>query len=131
MTQQITPEMVAAWRTLQEFARSCADSSTISITQSAIEAIDVLDNSDFMVPIEEAGDEERPIPQITTQSAMTGGIHRSQIQPLDPGEWADTTREDMARRQREERGPGEGVVYGKLPNNKPGPSVADVMFGKL
>lgn len=28
-------------------------------------------------------------------------------------------------------GSGEGVVYGRLPNNLSGPSCADVMFGKL
>lgn len=31
----------------------------------------------------------------------------------------------------QERGFNEGVLYGKLPNNRPGPSVADVMFGRL
>jgi hypothetical protein len=39
---------------------------------------------------------------------------------------------DAVRELRDtERGPGEGLVYGKLPNNPPGPSVADVMFGRL
>jgi hypothetical protein len=31
-----------------------------------------------------------------------------------------------------EQGPGEGTVYGRLPGSgRPGPSAADVMFGKL
>ncbi|QNT94896.1 hypothetical protein HEP81_04623 [Streptomyces griseofuscus] len=42
---------------------------------------------------------------------------------------------EQAERQPEpddERGPGEGALYGKLPGSgRPGPSVADVMFGKL
>lgn len=50
MTTNITPEMVAAWRTLQDFARSANPTSPVK------KAIDVLDNSDFMVPIEEAGE---------------------------------------------------------------------------
>ena len=30
-----------------------------------------------------------------------------------------------------ERGAGEGVVYGRLPNNPPGPSVAEVILGNV
>ena len=93
MPKPITPEMIAAWRTLQDFARHARPNSPVK------KAIDVLDISDFMVPIERAEDERRPIPQISTQSAMTGKIYRSDIQPLDPAEWGDTTREDMARHQ--------------------------------
>lgn len=49
MTKSITPEMIAAWRTLQAYA--CGGPETSGV----INAINVLDNSDFMVPIENAG----------------------------------------------------------------------------
>lgn len=58
MTNRITPEMIAAWRTLQEFSRVLKqERSPHHLDEGAAKAIDVLDNSDFMVPIEEAGDE--------------------------------------------------------------------------
>lgn len=102
----ITPEMIAAWRTLQAWALDVrAETGTSEADSRAAEAIDVLDDSDFMVPIERAGEgegaEQHPIPQISTQCAMTGKMYRSDIQPLDPAEWGDTTRADMARHQRE------------------------------
>ena len=43
----ITPEMIAAWRTLQDFAKFARPGSPVK------KAIDALDNSDFMVPLEE------------------------------------------------------------------------------
>lgn len=55
MSKPITPEMIAAWRTLQEFAQTIrAEPLVGEKVRKAQEAVDVLDNSDFMVPIEEA-----------------------------------------------------------------------------
>lgn len=77
MTKPITPEMSAAWRTLQAAAKGA-----YRLQPDVRDAINVLDNSDFMVPVEDAELE-------TTPSAPA----------LDPAEWGDTTREDIARRQ--------------------------------
>lgn len=52
---EITPEMIAAWRTLQAWARDIKSEMYPSeADRQAADAIDVLDNSDFMVPIERA-----------------------------------------------------------------------------
>ena len=204
MTNPITPEMIAAWRTLQQWARAvCAEPSPLEIDKAAAKAIDVLDNSDFMVPIEEAGlctyqvgggynsppeyceleiegtDEYCPrhqkladadsaldpgetndpgaphgrgkcphcgyprvplTPQgltmyhgdVTSGQGDCLGSLQAPEQPLDPAEWGDTTREDMARRQQEEScrcgGSFSGAVGGigcscvavGLPELKPG-----------
>ena len=55
MTKPITPEMIAAWRTLQAFAERNRHNTSIDYLKEAADAIDVLDNSDFMVPIENEG----------------------------------------------------------------------------
>lgn len=54
MDKPITPEMIAAWRTLQSFAERNRHNTSIDYLKEAADAIDVLDNSDFMVPIEDA-----------------------------------------------------------------------------
>jgi DNA-binding MarR family transcriptional regulator len=60
VSKPITPEMIAAWRTLQEFAdpRTPRVLSPYQQEQRLIEAVNVLDNSDFMVPIEDAEHEQ-------------------------------------------------------------------------
>lgn len=61
MTQQITPEMIAAWRKLQNFAYCTRGAAKPQPWKTElVEAIDALDNSNFMVPIEEAGEETGP-----------------------------------------------------------------------
>jgi hypothetical protein len=59
MGQKITPELSAAWRTLQSFAaqnRHAISMVGVNAAEEVAKAIDVIDNSDFMVPVEEAGD---------------------------------------------------------------------------
>lgn len=52
----ITPEMVEAWRTLQEFARRIRREPLAGrLVRDAQQAIDVIDNSNWMVPVEDAG----------------------------------------------------------------------------
>ena len=58
MSKPITPEMIAAWRTLQAFARDHSRNSLNELSREAAEAVNVLDNSDFMVPIENAEHEQ-------------------------------------------------------------------------
>jgi hypothetical protein len=50
MTKPITAEMIAAWRTLQ-----AAAAGAYRLQPEVRAAINVLDNSDFMVPIEDEG----------------------------------------------------------------------------
>ena len=137
MNKPITSEMIAAWRTLQAFAERNRHNTSIDYLKEAAHAIDVLDNSDYMVPIEEA--EEEVASPVLGESPDLGAPHGrgkcphcghprvpltaegltmyhgdvksgqgdclgslcSPEQPLDPAEWGDTTREDMARHQRE------------------------------
>lgn len=80
----ITPEMVAAWRTLQNAA-----ADAYRLQPQVRDAINVLDNSDFMVPIEDAEDGPK--------ASQSGDINADDT--LDPGEWGDTTRADMAAHQ--------------------------------
>lgn len=119
MTKPITPEMIAAWRTLQAFAERARNNTVIGGLAEAAEAIDVLDNSDFMVPIEDAG--------LCTYQ-VGGGYHSppeyceaefdgvdeycpkhqavaDADSQLDPAEWGDTTRADMARHQKGDGAP--------------------------
>lgn len=49
MTTPITPEMIAAWKLLKEWAYAGHPPDVM-----VVEAINTLDNSDWMVPIEEA-----------------------------------------------------------------------------
>ncbi len=96
MSRQITPEMIAALNTLRVHARYH------SVAMSLRDAINTLDNADFFVPIDEARDEleadtERPC---GCGGKGTHGVdHAEDYAPLDPAEWGDTTREDMARHQ--------------------------------
>lgn len=57
-TVPITPEMIAAWHTLQNWARAVrAETYPQEIDLKAAKAIDVLDNANWMVPIERAEEE--------------------------------------------------------------------------
>lgn len=132
MTTNITPEMTAAWRTLQDFARHAEPNNPVK------KAIDVLDDSDYMVPIERA--EEGATSPVPGESIDPGASHGrgkcsrcghprvpltaegltmyhgdvksgqgdclgslySPEKSLDPADWGDTTREDMTRHQREQ-----------------------------
>lgn len=88
MTKPITPELSAAWRTLQNFRTGQSTDKEIA------DAIDVLDNSDFMVPVEDA--------ELDTENdrlKAAGYLVIKGDEPLDPAEWGDTTRQDMARHQ--------------------------------
>lgn len=61
MSSKITPEMVAAWSVLQNFATVVRATTNPTAGELAVmEAINVLDNSDFMVPIERVRDGEGP-----------------------------------------------------------------------
>ena len=136
----ITPEMIAAWRTLQDAA------ATHRVSEGVVRAINTIDDSDFMVPIEDAGicgdqsaglpeppcDLDKPCPVhdaglgqtydtprckhcsdplnekggdlITGETfcgANPGNDQHEPETPLDPAEWGDTTRADMARHQKE------------------------------
>jgi hypothetical protein len=112
MTQQITPEMVAAWRTLQAFALRVRQGSH-QLAAEAAEAVDALDNSNFMVPIEETGlctyqvgGGYGSLPEYCEAEIEDDQEYCPKHQrladadsQLDPGEWGDTTRADMAGHQ--------------------------------
>ena len=52
---EITPEMIAAWRKLRNFAYCTRGVAAPQPWETElVGAIDVLDNSDYMVPIEES-----------------------------------------------------------------------------
>jgi hypothetical protein len=54
----ITPEMIDSWQTLQGWARAVkVEGSPLEIDRRAAQAINILDNSGFMAPIEEAAEE--------------------------------------------------------------------------
>jgi hypothetical protein len=56
---RITPEMIAAWSTLQDYALTVRQFANATMGERKVaDAIDVLDNSNFLVPIEEARDEQ-------------------------------------------------------------------------
>lgn len=99
MTKPITPEMIAAWRTLQAWALAVKrENYPAEVDVQAAEAIDVLDNADYMVPLEraeEAASGEGP--DVADWNSPEDAVYD---QP-DPAEWGDTTRDDMARHQRE------------------------------
>lgn len=106
----ITPEMIDALDTLRKFSTLVKQEyGAAEIDKEAALAVDLLDNEGFFAAIDEAGecgDTSAPLPEPPCDLDKPCPVH-------------------------EERGPGEGVVYGQLPNHKSGPSVADVMFGKL
>lgn len=81
----ITPEMVQAWTRLQAYSQAIKTFvNQTPLEKEVIAAIDVIDNSDFMVPIEEVRDE----------------MERAASLPVDPAEWGDVTATDMAAHQR-------------------------------
>lgn len=80
----VTPEMIEAWRTLQNAA-----AGAYRLQPQVRDAINVLDNSNFMVPIEDT--------EYESKAAQSGDINADDT--LDPGNWGDTTREDMAAHQ--------------------------------
>lgn len=81
-----------------------------STDEEVRDAIDTLDNGGVFAALDDVtGYDTAPV--ISTQSAMDGKIYRSDgsvlsvpgsVEPLDPAEWGDTTREDMARHQQQE-----------------------------
>lgn len=107
MTKPITPEMIAAWRKLRNFAYCTRGVAAPQPWETElVGAIDVLDNSDYMVPIEEAGecgDTSAGLPEPPCSLDKPCPIHEDDmpVGSLDPAEWGDTTREDMARHQKE------------------------------
>lgn len=107
MTKPVTPEMVAAWRTLQNFALTTKGTHRRPLPWESelAQAIDVLDNSDFMVPIQDA--------ELDTENdrlKAAGYLVIKGDEPLDPAEWGDTTREDIARHQ----ATGDAMLLGLL-----------------
>lgn len=94
----ITPEMIEAWKTLQEVTYTIKRFvAPTAMEKRMIEAVDILDNSDFMVPIEEAGREAEAAHDCDTLGHLRCSENTAR---LGPAEWGDTTREDMARHQR-------------------------------
>lgn len=94
MPKPITPEMIDAVNTLRVATRYH------SVAQSVKDAINVLDNADFFADIDEArecGDTSSPLPEPPCDLDKPCSVHDAP--PLDPAEWGDTTREDMARHQ--------------------------------
>lgn len=88
MTKPITPEMSAAWRTLQAAAKGA-----YRLQPEVRKAINIIDNSDFMVPIEDA--------ELETEHDRlkeAGYLVIKSGEALDPAEWGDTTRQDIAHR---------------------------------
>jgi len=113
MTKPITPELVAAWRTLQGFAERFRDNTSIVGLAETAKAIDVIDNSDFMVPIEneglctyQVGGGYHSPPEYCEAEIDGASEYCPKHQALvdaepepDPAEWGDTTREDMDAHQ--------------------------------
>lgn len=104
MTKPITPEMIAAWRTLQAYAEKLPRYVNPTTEETALaDAIRILDNSDYMAPIQDAGecgDISAALPEPPCDLDKPCPVHDAA--PLDPAEWGDTTREDIARRQQEQ-----------------------------
>lgn len=101
MTTNITPKMIEAWRTLQSYAEKLPRYVNPTAEETALaDAINVLDNSDFMVPIQDAGecgDISTGLPETPCDLDKPCPVHDAA--PLDPAEWGDTTRADMAGHQ--------------------------------
>jgi hypothetical protein len=104
MTTKITPEMIDALNTLREFAQSSTHNSLNTLSRDTAEAINTIDDAGIFAAIDEETGYDID-PGISTQSAMDGKIYRSDGSvlpaPLDPAEWGDTTRADMARHQKD------------------------------
>lgn len=95
----ITPEMIEAWKTLQEVTYTIKRFvAPTAMEKRMIEAVDILDNSNFMVPIEEVRNEMETAAQFLHNEE--NGYDVLEAERPDPAEWGDTTREDMARHQR-------------------------------
>lgn len=150
MTKAIAPELSAAWRTLKNFAFTTKGSHCRPQPWESelAQAIDVLDNSDFMVPVEDAAHEADATPRTPVVIENNGPLFQARgaddriwstattykrveehlaelpisfivcgpeelaTPALDPAEWGDTTREDMARHQRGTCGCGAPGVHG-------------------
>lgn len=76
MTQKITSEMANAWGVLQAAAKGA-----YRLQPEVRAAINVLDNSDYMVPIEEADAAYREAAQERDRSAL---MHNARHVPADP-----------------------------------------------
>lgn len=83
-------------------------------------AFKALDESNAFREIDEHTGQEDP--EDTLARIKAGNLP---VEDPYPPVQADTRRREVIQ----DRAYGEGVVYGRLPNNPPGPSVADVMFG--
>lgn len=95
MTTRITPEMIAAWRTLQESSRNMKKYVNLAPHERRLmKAIDVLDNSDYMVPIERAEEDAQD-----AATLAAGGEVRMVSIPL-----SELTGEGLARALRRTRG---------------------------
>lgn len=115
---QVTPEMIEAWKTLQEVTYTIKRFvAPTAMEKRMIEAVDILDNSDFMVPIEEAGREAEAGHDCGTLGHLRCSDYTASIgeaanslehntengydvlraERPDPAEWGDTTCEDMTR----------------------------------
>lgn len=139
MTVRITPEMITAWRMLQNYAAKLPRYVNPTTEEKALaEAINVLDNSNWMVPIQDAAaDDDDNAPHVLVVIEKNGPLFQARgvdnrlwstattygkveenlaereerflivspeemrVAKLHPAEWGDTTREDMARHQRE------------------------------
>lgn len=66
MTINITPEMIVAWHTLQAYAEDGSGDSHV------IRAINIIDNSDFMVPIQDAAEKAEYDALPATRVAIVG-----------------------------------------------------------
>lgn len=87
MTKPITPEMIEALATLRHAA-----TGRLEACRSVRDAINTLDNADFFVPISDAADEQ------DARLKEAGYLVIKSGEALDPAEWGDTTREDIAHR---------------------------------
>lgn len=86
----VTPEIIEALRTLRAFATGP------TLPNSVRAAVNTLDNAGIFAVIDEQTDYDvDPEPARTVATCN-----------LDPAEWGDTTREDMARHQ--------GLTYGAM-----------------
>lgn len=103
MTKPITPEMIAAWRTLQEFALAVRqERAPHHMDAKAAEAIDLLDNSDWMVPIEEAGYEaDNDSPRVLVAIEENGRLF--QARGADNRVWSAATTYDQVTQNLAER----------------------------
>lgn len=103
MTIHITPEMIAAWRTLQAYgAKIPRYVNPTAEEREVADAINVLDNSDWMVPIEEAGAvEETDAPRVLAVIEEDGSRFRAR--GADDKIWATAATYDEVAKHLTER----------------------------